>query len=367
MKAPSLLLFSLSFTTLSFADNCDCIYCIGPSNDGVNAPVYPLTCNGDLEITASGLYWKAHQDGLEYAIETHSGTARDVRANLIDAHFKNPHFDWNWGFQLGLGYNTSCDGWNINGLWTRYHGKASSQDKADEDDNTSLLVIWSDLFSLPANPNIQPLAATNIRTEWQLRLNLFDVEFGRKFWNSQKVSLRPHVGIRIGYLNQDFDLFLQGSSWGNVSGEVQFENDYKGAGIRAGLDTDWHFGCGWFVYGNLAFAQLYGKFNIDQNERTRQIEAPFSKAPVLEAKNAFRAGNLQFDFAIGLAYSALLCDCDYALAVFLGYEQHLFLNQNQLWSIVPSKKEGFGLNNNYAKRKGDLSTQGWTLKLVFDF
>ena len=49
-------------------DTCRPCYCLGPENYGVNAPVCPKTCDGDLEITLAAVYWNATQDGMEFAI-----------------------------------------------------------------------------------------------------------------------------------------------------------------------------------------------------------------------------------------------------------------------------------------------------------
>ena len=353
-----------------YPDTCNCTYCLGPTNDGVNAPVNPLTCNGDWEITLAGFSWKPYQDGMEYAIESNVLSNEANRHRLIDADFKNPNFKWNFGFKVGMGYNTTCDGWDIGAVWTRYHGKASSHNQAEKDDNTVLLPLWSDQKE-GVNPG-EPLFATDIETNWKCQLNLIDIAIGRKFWNSPRVALRPHLGFRISYIDQDFEIDHKGGSWSELTPEVIDEvhlgNDFKGVGLRGGLDTDWHFGCGWSLYGDLALSQIYGRFSIDHDEANRQTAIPFVKTKVLEAKDSFRNTVLMLDLGLGVEYSALLCDCDYALAVSFGWEQHLFLHQNQLWRITPQQGRSSGdINTIYHQRRGDLSTQGWTLKVVFDF
>ncbi|NGX59176.1 MAG: hypothetical protein KR126chlam3_00323 [Chlamydiae bacterium] len=102
-----------------YPENCNHCYCLGPENYGVNAPVRPVTCNGDWVISAAGFYWNAHQDGMEYAIDNRVKHLDDDTTglldlnNLINAEYKTPDFKWNWGFKVGLGYNTTCDGWDF--------------------------------------------------------------------------------------------------------------------------------------------------------------------------------------------------------------------------------------------------------------
>ena len=409
MKVPAFLLLSLGTAQLIGAntncaaappatcnpDDCCRTYCLGPTNMGVNAPVRPYTCDGDWVITASGFYWNAHMDGLEYAIETQvKSDATDpiikplkIRSDLIDAEYKNPDFKWDFGFKFGIGYNTTCDGWDFGAVWTRYHGKASSHDEAEKDDNSTLLTLWSDYNNfLDTEDPVQqaPIYATDIQTSWNLKLDLVDIELGLERWYSTRVSLRPHVGLRLAFIDQKFTIQHKGGSWseGDVfdqmlvnvfqNNEVDLKNDYKGVGIRGGLDTVWNFGCGWAIYGNSAFSILYGRFSIDHDETNRLAEAPFSKTKILEAENSFRASRFVADFALGVQWSSLFCDCQYAFAVKLGWENHLFFDQNQLWRVRKWDSVGTAASvtwkdNSYQNSRGNLDTQGWTLTFVFDF
>ncbi|MDN3507279.1 MAG: Lpg1974 family pore-forming outer membrane protein [Simkaniaceae bacterium] len=352
-------------------NDCSRTYCLGPENYGANAPVRPYTCNGDLELTLAGFYWNAHQDGMEYAIKTHSTGSNEERSTLIDAEYKSPHFGWDFGFKVGLGYNTTCDGWDFGVQWTWYRGKASSHEEAEPSDNTTLLLLWSDFEE--ADPG-DVLFATDIQSNWQLKLNLVDIALGRMYWNSRQLNLRPHVGLRIASIDQNFHLDQSGGSFndtpsGNdVNNEVDIDNLFKGAGARMGLDSLWNVGCGWSIYGDFAFSLLSGRFSVDHDESNREVATPFSKSKVMEIKDTFRSNVLVADLGIGIHYQTLLCDCDYALAVAFGWEQHLFLNQNQMWRIVLQEGSAdIDKNNIYHQRRGDLSTNGWTLRVTFDF
>ncbi len=355
------------------ADACCRMHCLGPKKYGVNAPVNPLTCNGDFEITLTGFYWKAEQEGLEYAIETQTINTDEERHNLIAADFKNPKFQWDFGFKLGLGYNTTCDGWDIGVIWTRYTGSASSHNKAQRSDNQTLLPIWTDDKRTALDPG-ESYYAREIETHWKLHLNLIDIALGRKYWNSHRVALRPHIGFRISYLDQDFEIEHLGGIQSvqtpteKLNNEVKIDNDFKGIGIRTGLDGQWKVGCGFGIYGNFALSLINGHFKVDHDERNREAESPFSKTKILETKDFFRATRLMTDLAFGVQYSTLLCDCQYALSTSLGWEQHLFLDFNQMWRVIPQQGSSSSDDNNiYHQRRGDLSTQGWTLTFVFDF
>src|SRR5690606_18694606 len=78
--------------------------------------------------------------------------------------------------------------------------------------------------------------------------------------------LNPHFGLRAGWIDQHFSAHYGGTYGASTAGTVHHgDNDFWGFGARAGLKTDWIIGKGWNLFGNIAAAMLYGKFQIDQN------------------------------------------------------------------------------------------------------
>ena len=215
------------------SEDCCKVYCKGPDHSAALAPVRPLTCNGDVALTASGFYWNAHQDGMEYAVKSEVFGDNTDRAFIINGEYENPSFKWNFGFKLGLGYNTPCDGWDIGILWTNYNGRASSHNESEADDNTTLITLWSD-FQLGDNsgPFYYPLFASDINTSWKLKLNLIDIELGRDSWFGTRLSVRPHMGLRVAYLIQDYNFEYSGGTFSNLmfddSGLDGAYNDFVG-------------------------------------------------------------------------------------------------------------------------------------------
>jgi len=381
-----------------FEDECRQCYCLGPENYMVNAPVCPKTCNGDFIIQVAGFYWNAHQDGMEYALETSvqnpfianplgpSTAETQVLNNLVDAEYFTPNFKWDWGFKIGLGYCTTCDGWDLGVTWTWYRGKAFSHIEAEADDQHTLLPLWS-AFA-PANGGV--LFATDAESRWKLSLNLVDLDLGRNFWTSKYLALRPYIGIRIAYIKQGWDIEYKGGSWSafqsqsvplvqaqsTFNNEVCLNNNFHGVGPRAGLSSEWNLGCGWGIYGNWALAIVYGRFSIDHEEHNTQAVAPYNGVKILESDSSFRASRALLDLALGLQYSEMFCDCAYGFTGMIGWEHHHFFHQNQMWRVVRLGDNGAlplvnNLNNSgengFFQRRGSLDTQGWTLTLKFEF
>lgn len=370
-------------------DPCNLCYCLGPENQAINPPLRPYTCDGDWVVTVAGLYWTSHQFGMEYAIETETNSSLVAnRTKLVHAEYKNPDFKWDFGFKVGIGYNTTCDGWDFGALWTWYRGKAFSHNEAESEDNITLLTLWSNFphtnGELDILPNF-PIYATDIQSHWKLDLNLIDVELGREFWSGKRVSLRPFVGIRAGFINQNFDIEQKGGSF-NITylinlqeitlpfnNEINMSNDFKGAGVRVGINSAWILGCGLGIYGNFAYSILYGRFDIKQKEGNRLAIPPFDKQKFFETTDHFRTSSQITDLTLGIQWSAFLCDCKYGITAQLGWENHLFINQNQLWRVTRNffleldGESALNYSNSFSQTRGDLSTQGWTLTFRFDF
>ncbi|NGX47209.1 MAG: hypothetical protein K1000chlam3_00581 [Chlamydiae bacterium] len=346
-----------------------------------NAPVYPKTCNGEWVFTVSGFYWSGHQDGMEFAIRNSVSIPvinplppeiQEIN-NLIDDDFETPKSKWEFGFKFGLGYNTTCDGWDLDLTWTHFSPSSFTHVEAEVDDNQTLITLWS-AFS-PAQGEIN--FARDIEAIWKFDLDFIDFELGRAYWVSKRLSIRPYVGLRYLSINQDYDLEHKGGSWSPrmnpsqdpFNNEVHLENDYKGIGLRSGLSGIWNFECGWALYSNLAASVIYGRFDIAHDENNRLAISPYSKSKILDSKAHFRASRAIVDIDLGIQWSALFCDCQYGFTAKLGWESHLFFHQNQLWRVV---RIGDTANapsgqNVFHQRRGTLDTQGWTLALKFMF
>lgn len=371
-----------------YPDDCKTCYCLGPENIIANAPARPVTCNGDWMITVAGVYWNANQDGMEYAIDNHVRTLLEIPSavedilplnNLIDASYVTPNFDWDFGFKIGLGYNTTCDGWDIGATWTWYRSKARDHVEAEFSENHTLIALWS-AYNDPLG---HATFASDIETSWELQLNLIDIELGREFWVSKKMTFRPFIGLRIAFIDQEFDIQHKGGSWlvdddGPLNNLVELDNDFQGVGVRTGLNSIFHLGCGWGIYGDLGVSIVYGRFDINEKETNREAYNLYDKIPIMETKDHFRASRAMLDLGLGIQWGGLFCECQYGITVSLGWEQHLFFDQNQFWRVnridtFTDIDNGLGVTqndsgeNSYYQRRGDLSTQGATLKVVFEF
>ncbi len=346
-----------------------------------NAPVNPKTCNGEWTFTASGFYWNAHQDGLAFAIRNQvaipviNPLPPDIEEinNLIDDDLETPKSKWEFGFKFAVGYNTSCDGWDLDLIWTHFSPSSFTHVSAELEDNQTLITLWSAFAPAQGEINF----ARDIEVIWKLDLDFVDFELGRSYWVSKRLSLRPFVGLRYVSIKQDYDLEHKGGSWSPrmnppqdpFTNEVHLDNTYKGIGLRSGLNGVWNLECGWALYCDLSGNIIYGRFDVFHDENNRLAISPHTKTKLLDSRAHFRASRAIVDFALGIQWSALFCDCQYGVTAKLGWEQHLFFHQNQLWRVIRIGDEANGNRgeNVYQQRRGNLDTEGWTLTLRFTF
>jgi len=371
-------------------------------------------------MTVAVLYWNAHQDGLEYAIVNQvqnpnaptaptPGPVLTPLNQLTDAEYKRPSSEWDWGFKVGLGYCSPCDGWDVELLWTWYRGRTQGTANCNQNVNSTVLPLWSDFVA--ANANAPGIVVTGVDTiggvlfadsakmHWKLKLHLIDLELGRAFWVSRYLAIRPFIGLRYASIKQHTDIHYNGGSWSAIgvptqqlalNDEVDLRNNYRGAGLRAGLDTEWNFGCGWALYGNFAASIIYGKFRVDHDEViTPATLSPRTPINILDTTEHLRAARSILDLALGIQWSTMFCSCKYGFTTMFGYESHLFFDQNQLWRVsrvgatpvltvtaVAPDTTSIGTlanplnlsgNNLFEQRRGSLDISGWTLTFRLDY
>lgn len=375
MRIP--LIIALSFSAPLLAN------CLGPENFAGNPPLHPAVCDGNWSFLTACVFWEANEDGLDFAVKN------DVPVRVINplqseiqqinqlsnAKYETPHSKWEFGYKVGLEYTSSCDYWDFGILWTAFKNRSKKVVDAQTSID-SLVALWS-AFS-PAQGG--PLFAREVQATWKVNLNILDVPLGRRYWKSRRLSIHPHFGLRYARLAQDLNLEHRGGSWSPrlepdqmpFTNLVKLDNAFKGIGLRAGLDLGWNIGCGIEFYSNLAASILKGHFKLRHNENNRLSISPHTLINTLSSKERFRVSRAILDYGFGLQWSRHFFQCTYAFTTQIGWEQHIFFDQNQLWRVnrVGAEQQNFPNNtgqNIFSQTRGTLTTGGWTLSFTFEF
>ena len=300
----------------------NCLPCL-ETNKMINPPGMPLTKNGcNFQISADALLWQLQEDGLIYATEA---TALDLPIGNDRVKQK-----YHWGFRIGLDWTLPHDNWDIAATWTNLISNCHSNATATT-----------------GNTLRAPRFATSFTTasaKYHNHLEQISLNTGREFFVSKWVTLRPFFGLRADWLRQRLHMSYSEIATNPTNIEtIQRRCKWWGMGIESGLNTQWSFCGGFSLYGNVAGAIEYGLAKQAVNE---------SGIIAFSFRDSYRICRPILDLQLGLGWNYNSCNDCFHFGLKLGWENHLYFNQNLLFDFIPS---------------GDLTYQGWTLHANFDF
>ncbi len=374
-------------------------------------PPLPHAKNGvGIFLTGEALLWKASEEGLDYAItgsfDLQSDPGTFYQLNLKNGKSHEPGFHWDWGFRVGVGYDTHHDGWDIYSTWTRYHHGAKGSLTVQGDPNANdfaatggsgnyISPFWvAQIFSPPGMMN-------RAKAHWHLNLDLADLELGRNYLITKYLSLRPSIGLRAGWIDQKYNLFFLAYNFPtdptatvrDIS--VRMKNDFWGIGAKAGLNTQWFLGKGFSICGNGSFSLLDGHYHIryklhDQkpvlvvtqksaglNAQTTTIDPAYNDS--FKNKKHIHTIAPIVNLALGLRWERSFCNEHCFFSIWGSYEENVFFGQNQLMNfqndfilvnIVTTNDpqgSGGGHTPNYFTDRGNLTLRGFTGGIAFAF
>ncbi|HML86145.1 MAG TPA: Lpg1974 family pore-forming outer membrane protein, partial [Bacteroidales bacterium] len=155
-----------------------------------------VTANPDVPgnwfVTFDLTYWHAKLGGTEYAYSIQSWGVPDSGQNTptfpLDGDVKEVDFDWDMGVKVGLGYKLPHDCWDLYAHYTWYQ---------TEDSDSSFKAAPSMLLSLGT---FISFPASHAKSHMNVDYNNVELELGRSYAISSKVSLRPHFDIKSAWI-----------------------------------------------------------------------------------------------------------------------------------------------------------------------
>ncbi|HSX04074.1 MAG TPA: Lpg1974 family pore-forming outer membrane protein [Rhabdochlamydiaceae bacterium] len=388
----------------------DCCYCnVCPPTKKITPLAGPCVMNGmGVYLTADFIYWTARQREMELAATTGFSLFPTVTAPTPPhtAQGKVIRFDEKYkpGFKVGLGLDFCHDGWDafVQYTWLRYNVSKSksvpnfpnTQTVANGASGTTL---WDAYWGLDGN--LQPISANlvvdpslvaffapsaavygNISGKWHLQFNVVDLELGRNFYISRRLMLRPHFGLKGGWQEQKFSIFLSNGITNLTSGPVlttvfttaanesmkQKLNDW-GIGPRAGLNTAWHLSREFSLLGNIALTGYFERFTVKRFDYSVQPTLLSTNAvpgtatagigdSEVHLKNKFSTIEPVIEWMLGVRWEMwFLCD-QYHFSLDAGWEEQVWFGQNQ-----------FLRNQVMVSPEGNLVLGGLTVHARFDF
>ncbi len=257
------------------------------------------------------LYWKAQEQGLGF---TNGSSYVPTTSDFTEKGLIDPHFEWNYGFRLGAGYQTTKSTL-LDLQWTYFHGRGDKKKKA------SLLDGMFPAFSLEED-SLKGDYATEAEMHWNVTLNMIDLVFHRCLHYGKRFSLTPSLGVRSAWIQQHGDVEYSGGSFNAGEDRVNLSSHFFGIGPRLGIDPKICFGSHFNVYGKAAGTLFYGWFHVEEEERFIDVEQESAARRI----NAFR---WNVDLTAGIGWDRLIDSKKMQIDLDLGVDYLFFDHQNE--------------------------------------
>jgi hypothetical protein len=304
----------------------------------------------NIFLTADFLWWSANTDGLYYAQKNFgSSTSANPPNGSFDfsGHLARVKQEWGPGARVGLGGNMPYDEWDIYLNWTWFQADPHSSTR--QKNEGPLLVLWSQPDISGAN------LATRASAKWDLTLNVLDLEMGRSFWVGKHLAIRPFMGIRGAWIDQEFKIHYDYALTPEVKGKLKLDSDFEGVGARLGLDLRFALHKGWSLYGVAAGSLLYGDFDCDFHQKADSFT-------IARTDDNFHKGVSTIQMGLGVRWDTYFSKRRFHFGVSAGWEQNIWYGVTQFNHYLGSLSTGTLVQDD-----GDLTLQGGTLSARFDF
>lgn len=298
------------------------------------------SCNGNFKAGAEWIYWKAQQDKLLGGIFSDSTDPLSITSRAI-----RPNFKYESGFRVGIGYELPDNLWEAGVCYTYLpsHAKAF----ATTTDNQTIFNN-NDIDNLLANGFLE---VSSFNAKWNLTLHQIDVDISRKINFDCNFTLRPHIGFRSIWMDQNLQLnYITSDVYGDLGNlpiRENFREKFTSYGVEGGLWAEWQMGCGLSLVGHFGGSLLYSKFKLCETFNSTAVSEENVNA---EGQDIFWTGIPTLDYFVGVQYSYDLCETKIAARV--GWEQHLLFDTHRFY---------------FQTGQGDLSLQGLTIGLGVAF
>ncbi len=293
-------------------------------------------------VEADVLYWQADEGGLGYAVKSESADALAPKSKAF-----NPHFDWDFGARIAIGYRIPHDLWALFARFTLYHTHTDAHHS-----DPFLFPSWL-LPEAPANQ-----FASDVHMHWRLHMGAVDLVLQKTWQVSRAFQLVPQMGIRHLWARQKFNIGYEGGSLvPDRAVLLRMKNKFQGTGPYLGLKTDWALGAGFSLFGNAAASMLFGEFYLHQDEDTLN-----TNVKRLGFHDIFGASRPMWEMQLGLRWQRSWPGTLKRLTLEVSWDQLTLFEQNELARFTDDIAPGV-----FVAGGDNLNVHGVELGFRFDF
>ena len=276
----------------------------------------------DPFISAEFTYWQINSLNLGY-FRTGLRMSTGVPNSRGKLHLVKP--SWQPGFKVALGAVLPHGGWDILTRYTyvNYNNADSASELTSGGSPADSIVVGN-------GNSVRETAPTSAKAYASTRINIMDLELGRKFFNSRYLALRFFTGLKgiwgPSRARCEFRYSPEAPSTrvaidGNaVTGPIIVkENGFAwGVGPRLGLETNWYFFRNLSIFARAAISPIYEQ--IDSHRKIDVFDGQ-TAINIIDQKDEEKDFiNLISEIQLGLEGEAWLYENTYRLAFKLLYE-----------------------------------------------
>jgi hypothetical protein len=359
-------------------------------------PIYSAPANIDLQsswnfyITGRVLYWQVREENLEMGLISRNDAEGMLFGDAPFATFYpnnmnliNTHFTYRPGFKVGVGANLDYDHWSAYTEYTWFHSTIETG-LEPLPRNTAIFLPPNGEYLLPTQGAAAALQDNSSNyvffqdatQSWNVNMDFLDVSLARSYYWGTHLTLRPYFGARGGWIRQDLNtvmigstLYLSENAQGYDNALLDASSASWGVGPRAGFESNWLLGYGIRLIGNGSADILYTRYLLQSNQQLANQAASShydaggdpiaTNASISQKIDVLRAHTeLEFGFGWGTYFGNQKWHADlaatYGLQVF--WDQNMFRN----FESVDMQAKSFAPN-------GNLYVHGMTVSVNVDF
>lgn len=318
----------------------------------------------DWFIFLEPLYWHAKAGGTEYAYTDETLTQpSDMVVPPIKGRVKGQSFGWEWGLRVGLGYHFNHDDWDVSADYTWY-----------EADQTTSVHKNLPSAALPLKGGlVGPLQRA--KSHYDLNYNNVNVELGRHYFMSSKVSVRPQIGLQSAWIfnrqNIQYNVGLHNFLLApGHHAKVREKSVLWGMGPRAGAEGQWSLGDGFSICGKVAGALLYSYSRASINGKVSPSVTLFGDRASIRLSENRHLFIPTVQMFLGALWESYINQQRQHITLGAGYEVQYFWRANQQLQADDTIPNPFLFSNvryQVSSVSEDVMFYGITIKVRLDF
>jgi hypothetical protein len=282
------------------------------------------------DVFADVLVWSAQETCSEWAFIVPSAYVSAPSSTIpgsYDAVLKAVTFDWKAGVRTGIAYNIERDRWDTRFDYTWYDTHGTNHLSAPPGQVLQSQFIATDfLLTLPT------FSATfdRAKIKWDISFNMFNWDLGRIFYLGKSLSLRPHIGLQGGWIDQDVV-----AHWYHSNTLIPYnvretlKHHFWGIGPEVGVNTKWNF---WknpqnafSFFGDFGQVFMWGHWSFNEVAHTTDSVTTINTQP---DRNM---GSLTFQSSAGFIWDIRFNKNRSLFTFKLGYEFQIWAQQLQFF------------------------------------